>query len=93
MVCRGADDLHVCLVRTCCVYVKSVNNVPVVYPAGCMPVRSESRRSIAEAVLVVRALYDLLETGSAASTLSNDTIPNDKEGKADFCAYMKFLYP
>jgi hypothetical protein len=78
MVCRGADDLPVCLVTTyCCVYVKSVNNVPVVYPAGCMPVGSESRRSVAEAVLVVRALYDPLETGSAASTLSNDTMPND----------------
>jgi hypothetical protein len=42
-----------------------------------MPVGSESRRSIAEAVLVVRTLYDPLETGSAASTLSNDTMPND----------------
>jgi len=42
-----------------------------------MPVRSDSRRSIAEAVLGVGALYDPLETGSAASTLSNDTRPND----------------
>jgi hypothetical protein len=36
-------------------------------------VGSDSRRSIAEAVLGVLALYDPLETGSATSTLSNDT--------------------
>ena len=56
---------------------ESVNDVPLVYPAGWMPVRSDSRRSIAEAVLGVGALYDPLETGSAASTLYNDTRPNE----------------
>jgi hypothetical protein len=60
------DDLFLCL-------CESINNVPVVYPAGWMRVGSDSRRSIAEAVLGVLALYDPLETGSATSTLSNDT--------------------
>jgi hypothetical protein len=60
------DDLLLCL-------YESINNVPVVYPAGWMPVGSDSRRSNTEAVLGVLALYDPLETGSATSTLSNDT--------------------